>query len=139
MPCIECGEPAESTRCPDCNRRQQRERQRPDFRARYGGARWDRLSKRARRLQPFCSDCGTTERLTCDHLPAAWERLDAGKVIRLLDVDVVCQACNNRRGSSRPGSERARRVDLTTQGRDPAESASVPGSKGDSQLQTGAD
>lgn len=65
-------------------------------------AAWDRLSKRARALSPFCEDCGTTENLTTDHKPSAWERKAEGKPIRLADVAVVCGPCNSRRGSSRP-------------------------------------
>lgn len=104
-PCIDCGQPAAGSRCPD--HAADHTRDRPNFRARYGGNRWDQLSRRARRLQPFCTDCGATDNLACDHLPSAWQRLAAGKVIRLSDVDVVCTPCNNRRGSSRPGSRRA--------------------------------
>lgn len=69
---------------------------------------WQKLSARARALQPWCSDCGETENLTADHLPVAWERKEQGKTIRLQDVDVVCGPCNSKRGSSRPGSARAR-------------------------------
>ena len=67
----------------------------------YGSA-WQRLSARARRLQPFCSDCGATDDLTADHSPEAWERVAAGLPVRLADVDVVCRGCNSRRGRARP-------------------------------------
>lgn len=63
---------------------------------------WDRLSRRARALSPFCEDCGSTENLTTDHKPSAWKRRAEGKTIRLVDVAVVCGPCNSRRGSSRP-------------------------------------
>ena len=68
---------------------------------------WRRLSARARRMQPWCSDCGRTDDLTTDHLPSAWERKAQGKPIRLEDVDVLCRPCNADAGSSRPGSSRA--------------------------------
>lgn len=125
-PCLVCGEPTAGTRCAEHTADRDRTRVRGDFRQRYGGAAWDRLSQRARRLQGFCTDCGTTEQLGCDHLPSAWERLAARKPVRLVDVDVVCAACNNRRGSSRPGSDRARRVGLTTGGIPPPRTTSVP-------------
>lgn len=62
---------------------------------------WLRLSARARKLQPFCSDCGTTDDLTTDHSAEAWRRKEEGKVIRLKDVDVVCRRCNSERGDPR--------------------------------------
>lgn len=58
-------------------------------------------------MQPWCSDCGTGEHLAADHLPSAWVRKAQGLPLRLADVDVVCNDCNVRRGSSRPGSARA--------------------------------
>jgi 5-methylcytosine-specific restriction protein A len=88
-PCIGCGLPTPLTRCPECRG--------------YDHA-WDRLSRRARRLQPFCSDCGATEDLQTDHTPEAWARKAAGKPIRLQDIDVVCQDCNIARGAARPES-----------------------------------
>ena len=71
-----------------------------------------------RRLQPFCSDCGSTEGLECDHSPEAWARKAAGKPIRLQDVDVVCGECNRRRGAARGVT--------TTRGRAPTEGNSRP-------------
>lgn len=106
-PCIECGELSDEGRC---------EEHRPSAvslrglsaRERGYDAAWDRLSRRARTLQPWCSDCGTEDNLTADHLPSAWARGARGLPLRLRDVEVVCGDCNVRRGSSRPGSERAR-------------------------------
>ena len=74
-PCVVCGEPTTRGRCPQ---------------HRGYDAAWDRLSRKARRLQPFCSDCGAVEDLQTDHTPEAWTRKVAGKTIRLQDVDVVC-------------------------------------------------
>lgn len=100
--CLDCGQPSPEPRCED----HARPTNRPSRAAGYDAA-WDRLSRRARRLQPFCSDCGATTDLTCDHSPEAWERKDAGLAIRLRDVDVVCRACNSRRGRARPTGVRA--------------------------------
>ena len=88
-PCIDCGEPTASTRCPE---------------HRGYDSDWDRLSRKARKLQRFCSDCGSTEDLQTDHSPDAWARKAAGKPIRLRDVDVVCGPCNRVRGQARPES-----------------------------------
>lgn len=110
-PCLGagCDELTDERRCPDHQEAAQRTVSvlRGTSRERGYDAAWTRLSARARRLQPFCSDCGTAEHLTADHLPSAWARKAAGLSLRLVDVDVVCGECNVRRGSSRPGTERA--------------------------------
>lgn len=109
--CAECGavyeRDEEKARCPECHpapdrtvAKVLRERSRNRREAGYD-AQWDRLSARARRLQPFCSDCGTTEQLTGDHSPEAWRRRALGKPVRLRDIDVVCRACNSARGPAR--------------------------------------
>lgn len=97
-PCLECGELSENARCSAHT---------PELIGRastaargYGGS-WRALSKRARRLQPWCSDCGTRDDLTTDHTPQAWARVEAGLPIRLADVEVVCRPCNSRRGAAR--------------------------------------
>ena len=97
-PCIDCGEPTEGSRCPEHDRNR-----RPGPPPRQNGydSTWDKLSKRARRLQPFCTDCYTTEDLTTDHTPRAWQRKAEGKPIRLRDVAVVCRSCNSKRGAAR--------------------------------------
>lgn len=103
-PCIACGTPSDRSRCPDHRPKDSRDR-----RARGYDWHWDQLSRRARRLQPWCSDCGSTEQLEADHLPSAWERKASGKPIRLADVEVRCAQCNRNAGSARPGSHRATR------------------------------
>ncbi len=97
-PCLICGEPTgESSYC--------QQHRRPDRNAprktRGYDEPWIRLSKRARRMQPFCTDCGTTNDLTTDHTPEAWARKNAGLPIRLTDVAVVCRSCNSKRGAAR--------------------------------------
>jgi 5-methylcytosine-specific restriction protein A len=89
-PCLICNEPCTGPRCPTHRG--------------YSNYAWTRLSKRARKLQPWCSDCGSTEDLQCDHSEAAWAAYAAGKPIKLSMIDVVCAACNRARGSSRPES-----------------------------------
>lgn len=96
-PCLVCGEPAERGRCP------MHYVARPQRLDGYDRA-WRSLSLRARRLQPFCSDCGAVDDLSVDHSPEAWERKAAGLAIRLEDVDVVCRACNSARGQARPST-----------------------------------
>lgn len=112
--CAECGEPYEQTdpkstgRCDECRQTDRRERERDTLRAGRLGPRakgydghWDNLSRRARRLQPWCSDCGSPDNLTADHTTRAWKRRQQRKTIRLQDIDVVCMDCNNERGPAR--------------------------------------
>ena len=98
-PCLDCGEPSDSSRCSE--HKLTIVDTRPTAAQRGYDAAWHRLSTRARTLQPFCSDCGTTEDLQCDHTPEAWQRKAKGKPIRLRDVDVVCGPCNRERGAAR--------------------------------------
>lgn len=95
-PCLACGRPTDATRCAD-----HQVDTKASARTRGYNAAWDNLSRRARRLQPFCGHCGATTDLQCDHTPQAWERHDAGLVIRLEDVAVLCGACNRAAGQAR--------------------------------------
>lgn len=111
--CPECGEVFERDEvtqrasCPRChdatgdNNSTYLKRAGVTDRQRGYGYRWIKLSRRARKLQPFCSDCGSEDDLTADHTPEAWERHENGKSIRLRDIDVVCRSCNSERGAAR--------------------------------------
>lgn len=96
-PCLRCGEPTPRTHC-DEHRPKPSPKSPRDFG--YDAA-WDRLSRRARRLQPWCSACGAVDDLTADHRPAAWEAKAAGRAITIAMVDVLCRSCNTRRGAAR--------------------------------------
>ena len=87
--CVECGEPCEGSRC-DLHAPEPAMKESATVRG-YDH-RWRRLSERARKLQPWCSDCGTTDDLTGDHL--RWP----ARTLR--DVDVVCRGCNAKRGET---------------------------------------
>jgi len=119
-PCLSCGQPSPSTRCPEHTPT----RDRATAEARGYDTAWRTLSRRARRLQPWCTSCGSTESLSLDHSEEAWARKAAGKVIRLRDVTVLCGRCNTRRGSSRPT------------GRDPHEPPSTPAGEADFRTHT---
>lgn len=95
-PCLACGEPVEGSYC--IEHKPQPSKSRRD--RGYEGS-WRKVSARARRKQPWCSDCGSVDDLTADHTPAAWEAHDAGRPITLDLVDVVCRPCNSRRGHIR--------------------------------------
>ena len=87
--CLECGRVSDDARCP-AHRLPDR---RPSASKRGYDAAWRKLSTLARSLHPWCSDCGATSDLTADHLRWPAKSLD--------DVEVVCRACNSRRGPRR--------------------------------------
>lgn len=105
IPCLTCGELSPTSRCETCTRAHNREvaKRYPPRGSRSRGYdhNWDKLSIRARRLQPFCSHCGSPDDLQCDHTPRAWKRKELGLPIRLSDVDVLCGPCNRRAGAAR--------------------------------------
>lgn len=103
-PCIDCGEPSPGTRCPEHTTTAKGTTTQRGY-----DTAWDKLSKRARRLQPWCEDCGSTEDLQADHSPEAWAAKAAGKPIKLSMVSVVCGECNRRRGAAR-GNAPARQL-----------------------------
>lgn len=107
--CKDCGTPSEGTRCPDCRTVHNTVRRRGfpssdkrPTRARGYDTEWRKLSERARKLQPWCTDCGRTDDLQADHSPEAWQRKAAGLPLRLQDIEVVCGPCNRARGRQRP-------------------------------------
>lgn len=115
--CIDCGAPSSSTRCPDCqSEREGRTAARRGSRHERGYDRqWERLSARARRLQPFCTDCGTQEDLTADHLPHAWQKREQGHALTTADIEIVCRSCNSRRGATRGANPRTPSVGPASQ------------------------
>lgn len=95
-PCLSCGQPSTGPRCSAHTIDTK-----PDATARGYDWQWTKLSKRARRLQPFCDVCGSAEDLQTDHTPEAWARKAAGKPIRLRDVRVLCGPHNRAAGAAR--------------------------------------
>lgn len=109
QPCLTCGTATDGTRCPDCqvDHERQTDQRRGSARERGYTTAWDRLSRRARKAQPFCTDCQRTDDLQLDHLPGAWDRQALGRGLRLgIDVEVVCGDCNRSRGASRGANRR---------------------------------
>ena len=104
-PCVDCGELTDTG--PYCTEhRPAVEDTRPSASRRGYDYQWQKLSKRARAAQPFCTVCNTTEDLTVDHTPEAWRRVEAGKPIRFQDVVVLCRAHNSEAGAARGEASR---------------------------------
>ena len=105
-PCITCGDLTDASHCAEHTPRPP-DRRRGRGRDHVGrGAAWDRLSRRARSFQDWCTDCGSRDDLTADHLPSAWHKVIKHRALTLHDVEVVCRSCNSRRGPAQPGSQR---------------------------------
>jgi 5-methylcytosine-specific restriction protein A len=106
-PCLSCGEPSPASYCDE-----HKPKATPKASAHSRGYthRWIALSRQARRLQPFCTDCLTpgsaANPLTLDHTPAAWAKVTAGKTLTLKDcanklLVVRCLRCNVAAGAAR--------------------------------------
>lgn len=122
-PCLDCGCPVSSranmgARCEECAKQRRPlppQECKPSSSRRGYGCGWRRLSREARRVHPFCMDCGTAEDLTADHL--RWPARS------LADVEVVCRSCNSKRGALR---SQGAAVSIRTGLHDYAERVPVP-------------
>jgi 5-methylcytosine-specific restriction protein A len=106
-PCIVCGEPSPRTRCnqhdlsnPTYNPNRATPRERG-----YDTTAWRKLSKKAREAQPWCSECGTTQDLTTDHL--RWP----ARTLR--DVQVLCRTHNSAKGAAEGRTQGGRGTQTT--------------------------
>lgn len=106
--CATCGELTDNTYC---QQHQPAQKSNPSTAAGYD-YRWQKLSERARKMQPFCSIPGCTSTdLTVDHTPEAWRRKEQGKTIRLRDVVVLCRSHNAKAGAARGDKTRGAGAD----------------------------
>ncbi|BCO47229.1 hypothetical protein MINTM002_29030 [Mycobacterium intracellulare] len=82
-----CGELSDQARCPAHRPRHPTKGRK----SRGYPAWWERLSRQARQLQPWCSTCQTPgsadNPLTVDHTPESWQRVQAGKRLTLHDFE----------------------------------------------------
>ncbi|MCV7195401.1 HNH endonuclease [Mycobacterium angelicum] len=86
-PCLICGTPTLNSRCGNCK---------PKYRKApnpvHASWRWRQLSKSVRRASPICERCGSTTRLTAEHVHPVRERPDLAYVRE--NIAVLCNACN---------------------------------------------
>jgi 5-methylcytosine-specific restriction endonuclease McrA len=106
-PCISCGDVISSgSRCDDC-KLPAKPRARPKGHHR-NTERWKQLSRRLRRLSPFCELCGATRLLEVDHVIPYEEALMLGiDEYNQHNLRVCCKSCNGRRGDRVTEQERA--------------------------------
>ena len=97
-PCLDCQRPTrQGSRCATCaqvhDAAYERTRLRGTRTQRGYSNTWLRRSRAAIRQQPWCSACGGTNDLTADHVVPLSKGGDG------TDVQVLCRACNSRRGN----------------------------------------
>jgi hypothetical protein len=74
-PCLKCGILTPESYCNEHAPKRIDTRTGRDRSTLGRGQGWQNLSPRARKMQPYCKDCGATEDLTADHMPSAWHRI----------------------------------------------------------------
>jgi 5-methylcytosine-specific restriction endonuclease McrA len=94
-PCLVCGEPSTSPRCDDCKPAASTQ---ASFRDRGYKTAWDKLSKKARKLQPWCTRCGSSSDLTGDHILPISDYPELAVTIE--NLQVLCRPCNGKRGNN---------------------------------------
>lgn len=98
-PCLDCGLPSHESRCPEHTREEAREQQaRRDARrdrshVHTNNARWKNLSKRLRRLSPFCALCSAIDQLQVDHIVRVVDRPEWA--YEEANLRVLCRRCNS--------------------------------------------
>lgn len=73
QPCCECGELSLKNRCVK-HRLKSAPKDREAHAAYANRSKWRRLSKKLRKLSPFCEVCGTSDDLTVDHIVRVHDR-----------------------------------------------------------------
>jgi 5-methylcytosine-specific restriction endonuclease McrA len=93
-PCLDCGTPSDGPRCPAHTTTT---KQRPKGHIHTNTTRWKNLSKRLRKLSPFCELCGAREQLSVDHILPVSEAPEL--VFAEENLRVGCLSCNGSRGN----------------------------------------
>src|SRR5690606_15527647 len=105
-PCLVCGELSKESRCSEHRiTRTSRE----GHAAYKNNARWKNLSKKLRKLQPWCSECGATDDLTCDHIIPVKERSDLTYATE--NIQILCRSCNGSKAGQPPSEAQRAEVE----------------------------
>lgn len=101
-PCVQCGEPSDRSRCPAHRPR--------DLRRHRGRGHTNddpvmrRISRRLRKLAPFCELCNNVTNLTVDHIIPKSEAPEL--IYNPCNLRILCRDCNTRRGTDVTDEER---------------------------------
>jgi 5-methylcytosine-specific restriction endonuclease McrA len=91
-PCPGCGILVRDSRCKQCARLQQARN--PRRRHNQYDYEWQKMSRLARALQPWCTKCLSTQDLTADHILS----IKNGGLNTLDNISVLCRKCNSSKG-----------------------------------------
>jgi 5-methylcytosine-specific restriction endonuclease McrA len=91
-PCSGCGILVRSSRCNACVRIQGARN--PRRRHNKYDYEWQKMSKLARQIQPYCTKCGSTKDLTADHILS----IAQGGLNTLDNISILCRKCNSSKG-----------------------------------------
>ena len=90
-PCLYCGVLSRASTCQQCTLAIQSRDPKRIHRNKQYDYEWQKLSKYARTVQPWCSRCGSKKDLTADHILSL---ADGGQNV-LSNIMVLCRSCNS--------------------------------------------
>jgi len=93
-PCLYCGVVSRGGVCRQCRAAIESKDPKRKQRNKAYDYEWQKLSRLARTLQPWCSRCGTNKDLTADHILSL---ANGGNNI-LENIMVLCRKCNSSKG-----------------------------------------
>ena len=90
-PCLYCGVVSRGSTCRQCTAVIQSHDINRQIRNKQYDYKWQKLSRYARTIQPYCSRCGSQRDLTADHILS----LADGGQNTLENIMVLCRSCNS--------------------------------------------
>ena len=93
-PCLYCGVISRGSVCRQCKAAIESKDIKRQERHRAYDYEWQKLSRLARKIQPWCSRCGTNKYLTADHILS----LANGGSNILENIMILCRKCNSSKG-----------------------------------------
>jgi len=90
-PCLYCGVVSRGSTCRQCTAVIQSRDINRQIRNKQYDYKWQKLSRYARTIQPYCSRCGSQRDLTADHILS----LADGGQNTLDNIMVLCRSCNS--------------------------------------------
>jgi 5-methylcytosine-specific restriction enzyme A len=93
-PCLYCGVISRGSVCRQCKAAIESKDIKRQERHRAYDYEWQKLSRLARKIQPWCSRCGTNKDLTADHILS----LENGGSNILENIMILCRKCNSSKG-----------------------------------------
>ena len=93
-PCLYCGVISRGSVCRQCKAAIESKDIKRQERNRAYDYEWQKMSRLARKIQPWCSRCGSKNDLTADHILS----LANGGSNILENIMILCRRCNSSKG-----------------------------------------